>query len=73
MWRLSIDPSQLIEIVPIVSKMFVESYPELSNVEQIQSVLSDEVKQYKTVAESTKKFIAKSHCRHHHAYRRLFD
>ena len=61
MWRLSIDPSQLIEIVPIVSKMFVESYPELSNVEQIQSVLSDEVKQYKTVAESTKKFIAKNY------------
>jgi alanyl-tRNA synthetase len=61
MWRLSIDPSQLIEIVTIVSKMFVESYPELSNVEQIQSVLSDEVKQYKTVAESTKKYIAKNY------------
>jgi alanyl-tRNA synthetase len=60
MWHLSIDPMSLIEVVPVISNLFAEYYSELSKVEQIQNTLMSEIKQYKLVADNTRKYIHKN-------------
>jgi len=56
-WKLDIDSSRIIEIIPAVIAINKERYPEIDKADFIKDVFQEEINQYKLTADRTRSYI----------------
>lgn len=60
-WKLDIDSSKIVEIIPSVIDVNKNRYPELDKATFIQGVMQTEIDQYKLASDRTRSFIIKNY------------
>ncbi len=60
-WKLDIDSSKIIEIIPTVIEINKERYPEIDKLDFITGVFKTEIDQYKLATDRTRSFIIKNY------------
>lgn len=60
-WRLDIDSSKIVEIIPTIIEINKERYPEIDQLEHLQKVLNAEIDLYKKAADRTRNYIIRTY------------